>query len=98
MFAALAKEIRTGDGPRTILAGDLNCTPWSYWFRRLLRESQLSNSAHGRGLNITWTPLRIAVCGLPIDHVLVGSEIRVSRRFVGPYLGSDHRPVVVDFE
>ena len=87
-FIALAQDVRTTGGKRTVVAGDLNCSPWSYWFRRLMRESQLRNSAEGNGLNITWMPIPIAVCGLPIDHVLVGSGIQVSRRSVGPYAGS----------
>jgi endonuclease/exonuclease/phosphatase (EEP) superfamily protein YafD len=97
-FSAIAEDVRKNDPQRTVVAGDLNCSPWSYWFQRMIRESQLGNSANGHGLNITWMPIPIAVCGLPIDHVLVGSDIQVSRRSVGPYVGSDHRPVIVDFE
>ncbi len=98
LFAGLAADVQTAGHERTIIAGDFNCSPWSYWFSRLLKESGLQNSANGQGLNITWMPNPISVCGLPIDHVLVGPEIQVSQRMVGPYVGSDHRPVIVDFE
>ncbi len=96
-LASLAQDIQGTDGERTMVVGDLNCSPWSYWFQRFLRESKLRNSAVGNGLNITWMPIPIAMAGLPIDHVLIGSGITVLRRSVGPYVGSDHRPVVVDF-
>jgi len=33
LFEALAIDVRKMDSDRTIVAGDLNCTPWSYWFR-----------------------------------------------------------------
>ncbi len=98
LFAGLASDVQASKHERTIVAGDLNCSPWSYWFGRLLKESGLRNSACGQGLNITWMPIPIPVCGLPIDHVLVGDRIQVSRRTVGPFAGSDHRPVIVDFE
>ncbi len=33
---------------------------------------------------------------LPLDHCLVSDEILVANRRVGPFVGSDHFPVVVD--
>lgn len=97
LFTGLAERTNQLGPTRTIVAGDLNCTPWSYWFGRLLRESRLENSAVGYGLNISWRPYRTAVLGLPIDHLLVGEEIDVDDRWTGGDVGSDHRPVVLDF-
>ncbi len=99
VFASLASDVQTHGNEHTIVAGDLNCTPWSYWFKRLLRESGLRHSATGNEWNVTWIPgIPLSIFGLPIDHVLVGPGIRVFDQSVGPDLGSDHRPVVVDFE
>ncbi|HKL21856.1 MAG TPA: endonuclease/exonuclease/phosphatase family protein, partial [Tichowtungia sp.] len=36
------------------LIGDLNCSPWSYWFRRILSESGLKNSMQGFGFQPSW--------------------------------------------
>lgn len=98
LFAELASDVQSAIPDRTIVAGDLNCSPWSYWFARFCKDSGLRDSAIGQGINATWMPIPIPAFGLPIDHVLVGGGIRVSHREVGPFVGSDHRPVVVDFD
>lgn len=97
LFTHMAEDVRTGVGDTTIVAGDLNCTPWSHWFKRLTHDSGLRPSAYGNGLNISWRPISLPLCGLPIDHVLVGKGIEVGKSEIGPEVGSDHRPLVVDF-
>lgn len=82
------------DGSR-LLVGDLNCTPWSPHFRELCRATGLRDSALGHGVQATWFPRSLPI-GIPIDHVLISKDIAIQNREVGPYLGSDHRPVVVD--
>jgi endonuclease/exonuclease/phosphatase (EEP) superfamily protein YafD len=80
-----------------VVLGDLNATPWSYYFQRFLKESGLTDSSKGRGLHTTWpaglNPLRI-----PIDHCLVSPEIGVVNRMTGNNVGSDHLPIVVDLD
>ena len=78
-----------------MVVGDLNCTPWSPHFRRLLRDAGLRDVARGRGLEPTWYPTSLPL-GIPIDHVLVSDEIGVANRELGSDLGSDHRPVRVE--
>ena len=74
-----------------ILAGDLNCTPFSPWFRRLTERGRLVDTALGHGFKATWTSNGI---GLPIDHILVSSGWQVIERKVYPdRMGSDHHPV-----
>jgi endonuclease/exonuclease/phosphatase (EEP) superfamily protein YafD len=79
-----------------MLMGDLNTTGWSPYFSDLLNDSGLLDSRRGFGIEGTWPkvpfPLRI-----PIDHCLVSPDIMVVDRRVGPDVGSDHRPIVVDF-
>ena len=79
-----------------LLLGDLNATPWSYNFKRLLAASALRNGARGRGLQPTWPaplwPLRI-----PIDHSLHSTGIEIRDRLIGEAVGSDHYPVIVDY-
>lgn len=79
-----------------LLLGDLNATPWSHPFRRFLRESGLRDSARGHGWQPTW-PARNPLFWVPIDHALHSDEIVILDRTVGPAVGSDHRPLVIDF-
>ena len=78
-----------------IVAGDLNATPWSEAFPRLLEVGRLENSQRGFGIQPTWCdtcgPMRI-----PIDHVLHSRDLVTTYREVGPNLGSDHSPIYVE--
>jgi len=81
---------------RMILTGDLNATPWSWQLRRLDRSLGLTRRDRAvatwpaRAMGEAW-PLPF----LPIDHVYTGpgwATVKVER---GPYLGSDHYPLIV---
>ncbi len=81
--------------PKLIL-GDLNNTPWSPTFRRFLRRAQMNNSARGFGIQCTW-PTFCKPMMIPIDHCLHSPDIVILNREVGPHVGSDHLPIIVDF-
>ena len=86
--------IQTLAGP-VVLAGDLNSTSWSPNFRDFVRRAGLRDTRNGFGNLPTW-PGKLAPIGITIDHVLVTPDISVRARSVGPYIGSDHRPLLVD--
>lgn len=88
-LAAAAELAASLDGP-VVLLGDLNITPWSPYFRDLLREGKLENSMRGFGIQPTWL-------GIPIDHFLQSEEVQIVDRRTGPHIGSDHLPILVDF-
>lgn len=79
-----------------ILMGDLNVTPWSHHFQRLLKRTGLKDSSQGRGVQPTW-PSHNPFLWIPIDHFLHSPHIHVVKREIGPNAGSDHYPVIVDF-
>lgn len=81
--------------PDRVLAGDFNAAPWSLTFRDLAAATGLRDTALGRGIRNTWSPVRWPVLGLPLDHVLVSGRILVLDRQEGPPTGSDHRWVKV---
>lgn len=80
----------------TLLLGDLNVTPWSYHFRRLLARSGLRDSTKGYGVQPTW-PNRNPLLRIPIDHCLHSEHIAIVNRQVGEDVASDHYPLIVDF-
>lgn len=84
-------------GKPIIVMGDLNTTPYSPHFKRLLRESGLRDSRCGRGIQGTWQAHLPPFLRIPLDHVLHSPEINVLDRKLGPDIGSDHLPVIVKF-
>lgn len=91
---ALARIACFFDQPVVVL-GDLNITPWSPHFKQMLRKAGLRDSREGHGLHPTW-PSWNPLLGIPIDHCLVSPEVTVHHRRVGPHIGSDHYPVIVE--
>ena len=88
----LAEEADQTNRP-LILFGDLNCSPFSYYFDDLLKRGRLSDTACGFGFKGTWPANYLPV--IPIDHFLTSDDIFCTERIVGPEIGSDHLPVFV---
>ena len=78
----------------TILLGDLNLTPYAPAFARLVAESGLRDAFAGEAWRPTWQA-EFWPLALPIDHVLVPRRGCVTGHEIGPYVGSDHRPLQV---
>jgi endonuclease/exonuclease/phosphatase (EEP) superfamily protein YafD len=82
---------------RLILAGDFNSTPWSFATRAddrhwgLVRRDRALMSWPARLWGLRPWPLPF----LPIDHVYAGPGWALTGVTRGPYLGSDHFPLVV---
>lgn len=82
-----------------IVAGDFNLTPWSPWHRALLDRSGLLDAAGTSWPEATRRPfggLPWSLLATPIDRIMVRPGTGVARLEVGPQLGSDHNPVLVD--
>jgi endonuclease/exonuclease/phosphatase (EEP) superfamily protein YafD len=82
-------------GKTILLLGDLNSTPWSPRFQKLLHDTGLVDSARGYGIQTTW-PLFLYPLRIPVDHCLISTDLRVSARQIGGDVGSDHLPLLVD--
>jgi endonuclease/exonuclease/phosphatase (EEP) superfamily protein YafD len=86
-----ADLVREEELPVVVL-GDLNLTPHTPAFARLLEQSGLRDAVAGPRWQPTWQagfwPL-----ALRIDHVLVSRGICVEHAAVEQAIGSDHRPV-----
>lgn len=94
-FAADWAEQQTG---AFFVVGDFNATPWSYPFRRLLDTAELENSQIGFGLQPSFSTDSNLLLRVPIDHLVLSAALEVTNRQLGPALGSDHFPLVVDLQ
>ena len=64
----------------------------------LVSEGGLRNSQIGFGLQPSFSAKSIFPLRVPIDHLLHSEDIRVRDRRLGPAMGSDHFPLVVDLQ
>ncbi len=88
----LAREARRVRGP-LLLAGDFNTPPESAIYRRLWAPYTDAFAAAGWGWGYTFYGSHTMV---RIDHVFAGQGWRCTRCWVGPDIGSPHRPVLAD--
>lgn len=87
-------EWSRAQGSRSAICGDLNAAPWTRSLRNLLAEADLRAALPGGLFAGSWPglppPLRVA-----IDGCLVGRGLE-ARAELGPGVGSDHLPVLVE--
>jgi vancomycin resistance protein VanJ len=89
---AVAAEAGPVSGP-VLLVGDFNTPPGSTIFRRVWSGYADAFSDAGWGWGYTF---RTRWAAVRIDHVLVGGGGWAERCWVGPDVGSPHRPVLAD--
>ena len=92
--------------PPIILAGDLNLSLWSPYYRQLVSKTGLVNTRRGFGPAPTWPSpgtygreipsFLLRLLAIPIDHCLISPDIQVRNLKTGPRIGSDHLPIIVD--
>lgn len=93
-----AAEWASGQGGPRFIVGDFNATPWSSPFRRLMDEADLRNSQIGFGLQPSFPTTSNVILRVPIDHLVHSEHFVIRDRRLGPDLGSDHFPLIVDLE
>jgi endonuclease/exonuclease/phosphatase (EEP) superfamily protein YafD len=76
-----------------LLAGDFNTPPESTTYRQFWSRYTNAFSAAGLGFGPTHFTRHTAV---RIDHILLGPGWHCERCWVGPAVGSPHRPVIAD--
>lgn len=90
----LAGLVAREEGPVLLLA-DLNVTAFSPSFARLLADSGLADCSAGRGWHPTW-PALFPPAGIQIDHCLHSAGLAIDVVRTGPWVGSDHYPLIVE--
>ncbi len=98
-FAAAAAWSREQQeqGRPVLIIGDFNATPCSSHFRQLLQDGHLLNSERGYGIQPTWPANLPSLFRIPLDHCLYSQDIIITDRRIGPFLGSDHASLHVQF-
>ncbi len=91
---AQAIDGRTGS---FVVGGDFNMPVASYFFRQHWSRFQDAFAAAGFGIgNTCFVEKRALRFGARVDHVLTRGSWHALRCWVGPDVGSDHRPVLAD--
>lgn len=89
-----------GLGDDALIAGDFNAVPWSFALRNFAENGRLNIVT---GIGPTWFFREFAgsvarIIGLPIDHVMHKGKVRVLSAKSLDSWGSDHLPVLVNFQ
>jgi endonuclease/exonuclease/phosphatase (EEP) superfamily protein YafD len=92
---ALARIRNEFEGREAIVIGDLNTSPWSPRHARLETLAHLANAARGLGTFPSW-PTALPWLMIPIDHCLLSPGLRAASLRLGPPVGSDHLPLIVE--
>jgi endonuclease/exonuclease/phosphatase (EEP) superfamily protein YafD len=90
---ALADLIGRAQGSRIVI-GDMNTTEGSPLFPDFVQATGLRDSRPGFGRQPSWPtnlPYRI-----PLEHAFVSDDLAVVARRLGPSIGSDHFPLIID--
>lgn len=97
-WAAFVDTLRTPSAtpvPALIL-GDFNATPWCPPLRRLLAASRLRPAARGHVTVAPTWPVAIPFLRIPLDHALLNDALVCTSYRIGPDIGSDHFPLLLE--
>ncbi|MBD2099504.1 endonuclease/exonuclease/phosphatase family protein [Leptolyngbya sp. FACHB-261] len=101
---AIAQYVRQLKTP-VLLLGDLNLTMWSPYYRKFIGETGLRNARQGFGVLPSWPSvttypqvpaLLSSLLRIPIDHCLLSPNLGVKTLRIGPEVGSDHLPLLIN--
>ncbi len=95
MEAVAARVAAEVPGP-VVLVGDLNTAPWSRAVRDFLQTSGMQDSSLSLGLTPTWPAYLPPPLRIPLDQCYTGNGCRAVRKETGPFIGSDHLPLLVE--
>lgn len=91
----LAELLGSTPGPAVVL-GDFNSVPWSAAATDFRSRAGLRDTRQGLGQQASWPAFLPAPLRIPIDHCLVSGDLQAAHCAIGPSVGSDHLPVIVE--
>lgn len=89
------KDLQKSLNERLIVLGDLNASPWSLPFRNFINATGLSDTEQGFGIQRSY-PSFNPQKAVPIDHCLISRHFVTLSRTLGPNVGSDHLPLILE--
>ena len=97
-LSVLALYAQPSPDIHVIAEGDWNITPYSPWFRDLLKKTDLNYQSYGLFLDPTWPSfMPLAMLRIPIDQILFSNGLIQTGKYVGPSTGSDHHALIAGF-
>lgn len=94
-YQAMAEFLIREEARTKIVGGDFNATPWSYAIQNFSRRTGLKRANPDNPFLMTW-PSFGSIPQFAIDHIFVSNDIRVLNVERGPYVGSDHYPMIAE--
>ena len=95
---AVTTAIQNDQNQNILMMGDWNITPYSPYFKDILKDTSLKNEFTGTYIFPTWpSPHFFQVLQIPIDHILFKGNLALLSRQRGHHMGSDHYPVIAQF-
>jgi endonuclease/exonuclease/phosphatase (EEP) superfamily protein YafD len=100
LLAELGADLQAQDFRPLILLGDFNLTPWSPYYTRLIQQTKLHNTRLGFGIEPSWIEATsyirhprwiTTLVKIPIDHILVSQQFKVSDCRTAAAANADHR-------
>jgi len=94
----MAELIKNDDSKNIIFMGDFNITPYSPFFKDMIKETKLKNEYTSILPPPTWTTqFYNYIFQIPIDHILHKGNLELADKHRGPAMGSDHYPLIATF-
>ena len=99
----VADLVADSDLAHQIVVGDLNVSPWSPVFKRLLKRAELINTGVGFGYHPTWAQFNQNavsrwLSGAYIDHCLTTTAFALRGKQTRVVPGSDHLLVITELD
>lgn len=95
---SISEKITVDKSDNIIMAGDWNITPYSPYFKELLKETHMRNEYTSLLPTRTWpTKSALILWQIPIDHILSKGKVVLIDKYPGLISDSDHFPLVAKF-
>ena len=92
-------QVQRDSAAKTIVIGDWNLSPWSFYFGDFLKRRKL-HTAFPEGIPQTtrfFFDFRLHwILGAVVDHVALSEGLQFKDVVLGPDIGSDHLPLIAD--